>query len=600
MPSFKDALGQSHVTAPATRRALHAAMITGGKRRPDDESIRIVPLRARLRLERSTQLQLESGETLGPPLPAELPLGVHEVRTDKGTHKGWLIVSPEECSPAPENQSWGWALQLYALRSKASWGIGDFSDLREFSRWSRTRTGTAFCLLNPLGAALPGSPQEDSPYFPSSRLFLNPLYLRIEEVPGARAADIAAQQRRGRTLGQEPLIDRDEVYRLKMHALRSLWNRYSGEARFESFRTEQGAILRKFAVFMVLNERYGRGWSRWPVRFRRPDGPAIQSFAAANERDVLFHEWTQWLLDAQLARAARELPLMLDLPIGVNPEGFDAWLWQDQIAQGIAVGAPPDEYNTRGQDWGLPPFIPHRLRATGYEPWRLTLRAMLRHARGLRIDHVMGLFRLYWIPRGSPPAQGAFVRYAADELLAILAIESQRAGAVVVGEDLGTVEPGTRARLRRRRILSYRLLWFERTAPERYPEEALAAVTTHDLFTIAGLWTGSDLKEQQRLNLRPNIEGTHAIRRRVAKLADLGEDDPLPTVIPRVHQILCRTPCKLLTATLDDAVGAEKRPNMPATTTQWPNWRLALPLSLEQIRKAPLVRKVVTAMNQTD
>jgi len=276
----------------------------------------------------------------------------------------------------------------------------------------------------------------------------------------------------------------------------------------------------------------------------------------------------------------------------VNPEGFDAWLWQDTLALEASVGAPPDEFNTLGQYWSLPPFIPHRLRASGYEPFRQTLRAMLRHARGLRIDHVMGLFRLFWIPHDANPRDGGYVRYHADELLAVLAIESQRAKAIVVGEDLGTVERGVRSRLRQLGALSYRLLWFESRPPERYPPQALAAVTTHDLFTVAGLWSGEDLEAQEQLGLHPNAAGTEAIRRRLRRKAGLSEQASPREAILGAHRLLARTPCRLITATLDDALAVEERPNMPGTATQRPNWSIALPKRLEEIQQDAFVRKL--------
>ena len=222
-----------------------------------------------------------------------------------------------------------------------------------------------------------------------------------------------------------------------------------------------------------------------------------------DHRDRAYHQWLQWLIDEQLGRASAEIRVMHDLPIGVDPGGADAWAWQDVLAQGCSVGAPPDLYNTQGQDWGLPPFIPHKLRACGYEPVVKTLRAVLRHAGALRIDHVMGLFRLFWIPHGMGPQHGTFVRYKAEELLAIVALESHRAGAFVVGEDLGTVEMGVREQLAERNVLSYRLLWFETTPPRDYPPLAMVAVTTHDLPTIAGLWSGEDLTAQEAIGLKP-------------------------------------------------------------------------------------------------
>jgi 4-alpha-glucanotransferase len=307
--------------------------------------------------------------------------------------------------------------------------------------------------------------------------------------------------------------------------------------------------------------------------------------------------WVQWQLDRQLERASRELPLVHDLAVGVDPGGADAWVDREVFAPGMSIGAPPDEFNTQGQDWGVLPYDPWRLRAAGYEPFIQTLRAGLRHAGGLRIDHVMGLFRLFWVPAGSGPGAGTFVRYPADELLDIVAIESRRAGAFVVGEDLGTVEDDVRAELAARRILSYRLLYFEAGDPRDLPERALAAVTTHDLPTIAGLWTGSDLARQREAGMRPNAEGETRLRERIRSLAGVPIDAPIGDAVEGAYRALARAPSALLAATLDDALGVEERPNLPGTT-ETTNWSTALPRSLEQIEEDAGVRRVARALTR--
>jgi 4-alpha-glucanotransferase len=306
----------------------------------------------------------------------------------------------------------------------------------------------------------------------------------------------------------------------------------------------------------------------------------------------------QYQLDRQLARAAAVLPVMQDLPIGFDADGADAWSFQDVLAEGISVGAPPDEFNTRGQNWGLPPFVPNLLRADGYEPFIQTIRASLRHAAGLRIDHVMGLFRLFWIPAGKEPAAGAYVRLPSDDLLAIVALESQRARAVIVGEDLGTVEEATRHALAEKLILSYRLVWFEKRPPSTFPELSLSAITTHDLPTVAGLWSGSDLEAQRQLQLAPNEAGTQEIQDRIAKMTKAVRRTPASTVIARLHAQLATAPSRLLTATLEDAEGVEERPNMPATTNQWPNWSIALPMPIERLKRSKLARAIARALNR--
>jgi 4-alpha-glucanotransferase len=280
-----------------------------------------------------------------------------------------------------------------------------------------------------------------------------------------------------------------------------------------------------------------------------------------------------------------------DLAIGFDGEGADAWAWQDVLAPGVTVGAPPDDFALEGQDWGLPPFVPHRLRAMGYGPFVETVRAGMRHAGGLRVDHVMGLFRLFWVPEGATPRDGAYVRYPADDLLAILALESRRAGAFVVGEDLGTVAPGVRERLVAERILSTRVLWFEPGPPAGYPELSLGAVTTHDLPTVRGLWTGSDLAEQEAVGGSPNVAGTEALRARLRDLTGLPGDAPPAAVALAIHRRLAEAPSVLITATLEDALDVGERPNLPGTTgDRRANWSLALPQRLEEIEVDPRPR----------
>jgi 4-alpha-glucanotransferase len=543
------------------------------------------------------EVRLEGGEDL----PPDLPFGYHSLTRLSDGECVPLVVSPRQCL-LPTERAWGWAVQVYAARSERSWGIGDLGDLGRLASWSAKELGAGLALVSPLHAALPGLPQEPSPYFPSSRRFRNPLYLRVEDVAGAGAgsgsagdalADLADLASAGRALNGNRRIDRDAVYRLKMDALERLWDAFGGDPGFDRFRAEQGEPLEGYATFCALTEEYGRPWSSWPAEVRRPDSRAVGAFRHERRDRVDFHVWLQWLLDVQLAAAGAELPLIHDLAVGVDPAGADAWQWQDVLAGDMSVGAPPDEFNTQGQDWGVPPFDPWKLRDARYGPFIETVRSAFRHAGGIRLDHVMGLFRLYWVPRGTSAAAGTYVRYPAADLLDIVALESHRAGAYVVGEDLGTVEEEMREELARRHVLSYRVLWFERTPPEEWPVEALAAVTTHDLPTIAGLWGGTDLEEQRRLGLVPNEEATEATREHLASMTLDGQD-----VVDGAYAALGRTPCLLLTGTLDDALGVEERPNMPGTLDEWPNWSIALPVPLEQIEQEDGPRRVAEKLRR--
>lgn len=603
---YQDVNQRWHDTPRETRRAILTAMGESEDAAPRDAAadraqdvIVMRPGESR-ELGAAGELALEDGAVLkiANRTPGDLPLGYHSFRANDGDRETLLIVSPGTCR-APEKRLWGFAAQLYAARSAASWGVGDFADLRRLSRWS-AGLGAGMLLVNPLHAAAPVTPQQPSPYFPSSRRFRNPLYLRIEDVPGASelAGELAPIAAAGRALNEERRIDRDAVFLLKQQALELLWNRFSSAEAFDRYRAAQGRPLAEFAAYCCLAERFGADWRSFPAEFRRADDAVLARAADLDRNRFAFHQWLQWLLDEQLARASKELPFVQDLPIGIDPGGADAWVWQDVLASGCSVGAPPDMLNTLGQDWGLPPFIPHKLRRAAYRPFIETVQATLRHSAGLRIDHVMGLFRLYWIPQGFGADRGAFVRYRADELLAIVALESQRAGAFVVGEDLGTVEPGVREALAEHGMLSYRVLWMEDDPPEKYPELAMVAVTTHDLPTIAGIRNGSDLAAQRSLGLEPNETAMRELRARLGKFTGFDDRQPVERWIAATYRHLARTPSRILSATLEDVLALEERPNMPNTTgDDWPDWSLGLPGGLEAIEAAPLAKTIADTFN---
>ena len=599
--AYDDWRGERHETQPETRQAILAAMAAepAAPGPPGEAPVIVVEAENSSPALPPGELVLEDGTVLrvdGTFRP-ELPFGYHELHPHGGGQPIRVIASPGACHLPEALRVWGWAVQLYAARSRESWGIGDLADLRRLGRWSGRELGARIVLINPINAVVPVPPLQPSPYFPSSRRYRNPIYLRVEEAPGARehAREIEPLAAAGRALDGERRIDRDAVFRLKLEALARLWARFGGDPAFDRYCAEQGAPLEEFATFCALAEHHGGGWRGWPSDHRHPRSPAVARFREAWRGRVRFQQWLQWLLDEQLRAAAAEVPVMQDLPIGVDADGADAWSWQDVLATDVSVGAPPDDFAALGQDWGLPPFVPHALRAARYEPFIQTIRATLRHAGALRIDHVMGLFRLFWIPKGLSPAEGAFVRYPVEDLLAIVALESHRAQAFVVGEDLGTVEGGVRERLTRHRILSYRLYWFE-PEPARYPELALAAVTTHDLPTVAGLWSWEDVKMQEALGRRPNVEGFRQIRERLQRMTGAADSAPVDDVIERTYRLLGEAPSMVVTATLDDAAAVEERPNLPGTTTEWPNWSIALPMPLEELEQRPLPRAIARAL----
>jgi 4-alpha-glucanotransferase len=489
-------------------------------------------------------------------------------------------------SQQPPARAWGWAVQVYAARSRESWGIGDLADLRRLGRWARGE-GASVLLINPLGAQAPVAHQEPCPYYSSSRRFLNPLYLRVEEVPGAEtcAADLEPLRQEAMALNERRLIDHDEVFRLKSLALQLVFRAVPNPPGLNGYVNRQGRALRDFATFNAIAEEHGPAWRGWPSDLRHPGGDGLERERHARANRVAYHQWLQFHLDRQLSLAADSIGLITDVPVGFASDGFDAWRWQDLLASGMRVGAPPDFFFPDGQDWGMPPFDPWKLRRAHYEPFIDTLRATSRHAAGLRLDHVMGLFRLFWIPAETSAAGGAYVRYPGAELLALLAHESRRSDTFIVGEDLGLVEPVMRRKLRARGVMSYRLLWFEDAPPPEWPRESVAAIGTHDLPTVAGIWDLSEPDERQ-----------HHLRRHLTETTGLPDGTPPVEVAVAAYQKLAYARSRIVLASLEDALGIEERPNVPGTTTERPNWRLSLTQPLEEIERSDGAHRIAEAM----
>lgn len=552
-----------------------------------------------------------------------------------------VVSAPARCpQPLGQRYGWGWMTQLYQARSRRSWGMGDYADLATLVSWSGS-LGAAMLAVNPLHAAAPILPQTDSPYYPSSRRCRSPLYLRPEILPEHDALPAAAKAEVARLAAQARAasgtrIDRDAVFIAKMVALELLAAAPCSPARaaaFAAWRRGQGQGLVDFTTFCALAERHGVPWQRWPAALHHPRGLAVARARTQLSARVEFHAWLQWLCDTQLAEAtaaARSggmaVGVVHDLAVGVDPGGADAWALQDDLAPAMTVGAPPDSFNQRGQDWRLPPLLPGRLAATGYAPFRDMLGAVLRHAGGVRVDHVMGLWRLWWVPEGHPASEGTYVRYPADELLAVLAVEAHRAGAMVIGEDLGTVEPGVRETLAGQGILSSRVMYFEHVDgdPEQpflpaadYPWLALTSITTHDLPTAAGWWADTDVRVQTDLGLygaatTPTAEAARKAGERARMRALLvaeglvGTDATDAELVAAMHAFLARTPSMLVASGLGDALGDRRQPNMPGTTDEYPNWRLPLarwrdgapqPVDLEDILADPAILAVANTMS---
>lgn len=591
--------GHHHVRGdwvPAPGPGVDAALAAMGAagQAPPETTTWVVRKTEGLHVARPATLVWEDGGTTrvsGSVPPEELPLGYHRLETESGDIR--VIVVPDTC-PLPE-RTWGWAVQLYAARSSESWGMGDLADLRRLARWSAEELGAGVLLVNPLHAG-----EQASPYYPASRRWRSPLYLRVEEVPGA--ADLPELENltvAGRALNGSHRIDRAEVWRAKQGALRAIWARRRAPDGFEPWAAAQGSALSGFATWSAIAAELGPDWRAWPVELRRPDTPDVTAWAAAHADEVGFQSWMQWLVESQLRSAAAAGPkLMTDLAIGADPAGADAWQWQDVLAPGVTVGAPPDEFSPGGQDWGLPPFDPWRLRAAGYEPFAQIVRGAVAGGGGMRVDHVAGLFRLFWVPEGAGPTQGVYIRYPWRDLLGIVALEAQRAGAFVVGEDLGTVEPEAREALGAHNMLSYRLLWFEDGPPSTWPVKALAAITTHDLPTVAGVWTGADRRARRELGLAVDDEAEQRLQDKLRLAVSADDQTSLAEVVRRAHEALSTAPSLLVTATLEDALEVEERPNQPGTVDEWPNWSIPLPVTLEELETQPGVRAVAQAIGR--
>jgi 4-alpha-glucanotransferase len=562
--------------------------------------------------------------------------------------------APHAVAPVPAMRSWGFALQLYSLRSRDSWGHGDLRDLADLARWSARDLGADFVLINPLHAAEPLPPVSPSPYLPMSRRFISPLYLRIEDIPeysslphAERSLLTALAQPLLAASAKAGLIDRDAVWTAKRAALEIIRKVPLSPARgrsLDDFKRRQGRALRDWATWCAIAEVHGPDYRAWPAALRTPDSAEVAVLRSELSRQAEFHAWVQWLVAEQVAAAQQAatnagmaIGVICDLAVGSHPGGADAWAGQDSLVRGISVGAPPDAFNQRGQDWSLPPWHPGRLAAQCYRPVGDLIGGVLGGAGaplagGIRIDHVMGLSRLWWIPEGMPADRGAYVHYDAGAALGVLAAEAAGAGAVAVGEDLGTVEPWLRDALANRGVLGTSMLWFERgwsnepLAPQWWRRSVLATVSTHDLPPAAAFLTGEQVAERAELGLlarsieEERAEASRLVNDWLGALADQGllrgveggspplgytARGGLPSpdeFTAALYGYLARTPALLIGVSLAEAVGERRSQNMPGTTNEYPNWRVPLcgatghPALLEDLPGLPVLNAVVQAV----
>lgn len=567
-------------------------------------------------------------------LRLELRAGGQELRADQQ----W-IVSPDSCLDAAEllggRPRFGIWTHLYTVRSRRNWGIGDLTDLRTLAEWA-AEVGAAFVGINPLHA-LRNRNGGISPYSPLSRLFHNVLYLDVAAVPelahspAARAliespgcvTELARLRRAER-------VEYDAVLAAKLPALEALHATFAATQRdqhtqrgraYAAFLDERGDTLTDFGTYLALDRHFAdrgpRDWRAWPAAYRDPRSAEVAAFRRAHIEEVDLHRYLQFELDRQLAAAAAvDLPIGLygDLAIGSAANGSDTWAFPGLFSEAACVGAPPDDYALAGQDWGLPPIDPRRLRAGGYRYWTLVLRAALAHMGALRVDHVMGLFRQYWVPAGRTATEGAYIRYPGEDLLGILALESRRRGALVIGEDLGTVPHGFSDILERWGILSSRVLYFEKDRDgefrpaHNYSRRALVSVDTHDHPPLAGFWEGRDLELRRRSGSLPDDRALATARaerqrEREALLRRLRAEGISPEprapethaeLCAALHQFLARTPAPLLGVWLDDLTGERDPLNLPGVPLDsYPSWSRKMTRELETLPGDPGVRRAL-------
>jgi len=560
-----------------------------------------------------------------------------------------LIITPDACYMPPglqNGRTWGLSVNLYSVRSEKNWGAGDISDLRRIVEWIAGLKGS-FIGINPLHAIPNSQPCGVSPYSPISRLYRNFIYLDMEKIPEVAASDelkkiLSSKKYRQEieNLNKEALIAYERIASIKETILRKAFDIFHAKhfsrstdrgKAFRKYLLEEGDALARFAAYMALYDHFsGKGrrrgdhqpcysWQEWPGHYRDPSSQAVEAFRNEHKIEILFYQYVQWLIDGQLRDVAddagehgMEIGLYHDLAVGSAGSGSDAWSYQNVIAGGTNVGAPPDDFSPDGQRWGFPPMLPEQLRETGYELFIQTIRRNMQSGGAMRIDHALGLFRLFWVPEGLTPNDGAYVSYPAEDFLRIIALESIRNNIVVIAEDLGTIGENMREALQKFKMLSYRLFYFERNypdpsflAPDKYPAMALCAVTTHDLPTLTGYWSGRDIELrkqageyrdeaqwQQQIHDRERDKGL--ILRALKSHGILPSEYPSdPMMVPQMTPELCLaiyhylalTPCKLLLVSLDDIIGTMDQQNMPGMVDAHPNWMQKTPLTLEEMMK---------------
>ena len=591
--SYEDAHGVVQPLDPATR-----AIVTEAVEKAGSLELPLVCTPGEAAPGLHGDLETLEGALIGPVSGVAPDAGYFRLRRADGSTR--MVISAPDRFPQPE-RGWGWAVQLYAARSRSSWGIGDFRDLALIAR-SAQEAGAGSVLISPVHAAAPVASQQASPYSPTSRQWLQLLHIAIEDVPGADQADVRDLAARGRGLNSTRRIYRDSVWVLKRAALERIWDATRDRLPVEHdvWVAAGGEDLRRFATWCVLAERFNSPvWQSWPEQYRTPAGAEAVAHESADR--IAFFSWAQWVADVQFGTACRAgATVVADVAVGFDSCSADAWTHQELVCFDFEVGCPPDRHNVDGQKWGLPPLNPTALIKADLAPFIAMARSALAHAGALRIDHVMQLWRLYWVPLGGHAGGGVYVHYPVEALLAVLRLEAHRAGAWVVGEDMGTVAAGVRDTMATQGMLGYRAAL--RLPVDQFPEAVMGASSTHDQATIAGTLTNSDNDDLRRIGKAANFAQLEGVRAELAEFAgvDLGQPigpDQVAQAVRAQYNRLSGCAARVVLASLDDAGAVAERPNMPGTVVTWPNWCLSLPRPVEDLLQEPLAREVARILD---
>ena len=545
--------------------------------------------------------------------------GIVEALSDAGNPPVAVDAPARQPEPAYQGDGrkcWVLAVQLYGVRSRRNWGHGDFSDLAALLDIVAD-LGCAGIGLNPLHAQFYDRPGcSGSPYSPNSRLFLNPLYIDVEAIEEFDRAHAVVRSPEIARLRDAELADYPSITTLKIAGLRAAYRSFAANgsdkrrADFAAYRAERGRPLECFAAFETLRQKHSDAWPEWPEEWRQPSDDALRRLRESHPDELDFHEFLQWNAERQLERCrdiarhrGMSIGLYLDTAVGVDGGGADAWMDRDVVLRGLSVGAPPDQFNPAGQDWGITAYNPHGLVARRFEPFRQMLRAAMRHAGAIRIDHVLGLMRLYVVPHGLGSAKGAYLRLPFADMLAVVAEESRRWNCITIGEDLGTVPEGFRDRLAAWGVWSYLVVMFERNGdgsfrrPEEYPERAIATFNTHDLATFTGWMTSHDLRIKHAINVDPGETEDDRRNSRVTLYSALAEATGSQRIgFEDVAAFLGATPTRLVSIAIEDVLGMEDQVNVPGTVTEHPNWRQRWPVLLEELSSDQRLRDIAATL----